>query len=191
MGRRQPDFLERAGEAESVYQPEQERQDGGKPSRERFSLTDRLVGDEDDRERNAGFDRRRTQCEYPEGCAGERETMRGRKRGDGPNELTPEADEEQEPENECQMIVASENVFDTQHRVSLGDFTDAALVICRAVQPYSRCVSREGINACLPIEPVDLDHDRGVALANAADCQRPSEAIGSTVNQPFLGAARF
>src|SRR5438876_8761186 len=107
MRLRQPDFLECAGEAEPVYQPEQERQDGGKTSRECFPALDRLVGDKDDRERNAGFDRRRTQREYPEGGAGEREAMCARKRGDGPNELTPEADEKQQAQDERKVVVAS------------------------------------------------------------------------------------
>ena len=49
------------------------------------------------------------------------------------------------------MIVAGQNVFDTQHRVSPGDFTDSALVICRAIQLYGRCVSRQRVNACLPV----------------------------------------
>lgn len=46
-------------------------------------------------------------------------------------------------------------------------------------------------SACLTIEPIDLHHDRGVALADAADGQRSGEAIGSTVNQPFLSATPF
>ena len=101
-------------ETESVHQAKQERDQGRQPARQRFALVKCFDGHQHDGQRDGCFHRRRSQREPSECTAGQREAVRKRERGDGPDQLALKPHQEQQRGNEQQVIDAAQDVFDTK-----------------------------------------------------------------------------
>ncbi len=64
--------------------------------------------------------------------------MSGGERGDGPDQLALEPDQEEQAQHEQQMVVAGEDVLDTECGVGTSDLQAAALVLHAAIEIHAR-----------------------------------------------------
>ena len=78
----------------------------------------------------------------PSAALRERQAVRERERGDRPDQLAPEADQEQQRGDEQQVVDAAQDVLDAEHHVGARDLAHAALVVGRAVQLHRRLRAR-------------------------------------------------
>ena len=195
MALRQADVLERAREAQTVHQAEQERHQRRNPPRQRVAVAQGFAGDQHDRQRDRGFDRRRAQRDPAAHAAGQRQAVRQRERADGADQPAPKADQEQQAGHEQQVVEPAQDVLDAQDRVGARDLAAAAMVVGRAIQLRGRLGAGERIDAGLPVEPEDLDQRRRVALADTVHGQRAfqpgaSAAHGVRPAEAAVGPAR-
>jgi hypothetical protein len=125
----QADFLQGAGKAQAMDQPEQEGHQRRPAARQGVALAQCFTGHQHDRQRNAGLHRRWAQGQQAQRTAGQRQAVRGGEGGDGEHQMPTKAHQEQQADHEQQVVDSAEDVFHTQHGIGPGQLAAAALIV--------------------------------------------------------------
>ena len=123
-------------------------------------------------------------CTKAQRCRGQGQAVRDRERGDGADQTSPAAvDENQQGQHEEQVIDSEENVLDSQVEVGPGNLEPAG----NLGDDERRCRRRQARDLGGPVEPLESRQHVGHRAGKPVDLDRAADEPSRTGHAPAIG----